>query len=150
MMITPRAFGVFCCIFYIKKSFFRSLDSNPPPRDLLCEGTASFITMNHYSAFPCDKLKALYIIITPAAGQIAFLNILNFLGSMQHGCLLGAQIAIILTISFTVLYAGYPYKIPGWGQKNLSCRGQGSNSGLFALKSSVLTSTPQVLLIVYG
>ena len=22
---------------------------------------------------------------------------------------------IILTISFTVLYAGYPYEIPGWG-----------------------------------
>jgi len=34
---------------------------------------------------------------------------------MQRGCLLGAQIAIILRISFTVLYAGYPYEIPGLG-----------------------------------
>ena len=95
----------------------------------------------YIAPFSACRLIVLYIIITPA-DQIAFLNILNFLGSMQRGCLLGAQIAIILTISFTVLYAGYPYKIPGWGQKNLSCRGQGSNSGLFAPKSSVLTSTP--------
>ena len=77
-----------------------------------------------------SQLKALYIIITPA-DQIAFLNIHNFLESMKRDSLLGALIAIILTISFTVLYAGYPYENTWVGSEKSVMSGPGFELGTF-------------------
>jgi len=61
---------------------------------------------------------------------MAVLNILNFPGSIQRSCHIGAQ-PLIFTIYFTVLYAGYPYKIPWVGLEKSDVLGSGFEPGTF-------------------
>ena len=97
-----------------------------------------------YSAFPMGLAQSALHYYYPS-GPNCILERSQLPGKYTARLPVRRSNTIILTISFTVLYAGYPYEIPGWGQKNLSCRDQDSNPGLFAPESSVLTSTPQVL-----